>query len=113
VYSVELKAAVEAGYDEVLFLNERGEVTEGAIHNVFVERDGRLVTPPVECGVLAGVQRRHILATKPNVVEGILLLDDLRLADGVYLCNAVRGTRRAEIDWGPLNDFGESASQRE
>ena len=113
VYSVVLKAAVEAGYDEVLFLNERGEVTEGAIHNVFVERDGRLVTPPVECGVLAGVQRRHILATKPNVVEGILLLDDLRLADGVYLCNAVRGTRRAEIDWGPLNDFGESASQRE
>jgi len=99
VYAAELKAALEAGYDEVLFLNEHGEVTEGAFHTVFAEKDGQLVTPPIECGVLAGVQRRHVLATERNAVEAVMRVEDLRQANGIYLCNAVRGTRRAEIDW--------------
>ena len=43
LYAEALKAAVEAGFDDVLFLNLRGEVTEGAIHNIFVEKDGLLV----------------------------------------------------------------------
>ena len=99
VYAEALQAAVAAGYDDVLFLNERGEVTEGAIHNLFIERSGRLLTPPVGCGVLPGVHRRHILATHPTVEERILTLDDLRHADAVYLSNAVRGLRPAIIDW--------------
>jgi para-aminobenzoate synthetase / 4-amino-4-deoxychorismate lyase len=100
VYDEAFKAAVEAGFDEVLFLNLRGEVTEGAISNVFVEKEGRWLTPPVECGLLAGVYRRHLLETRGNVEERVLRLEDLRGADAVYICNAVRGVRKVEIEWG-------------
>jgi para-aminobenzoate synthetase/4-amino-4-deoxychorismate lyase len=99
VYAETLRAATHAGYDDVLFLNLRGEVTETAIHNVLIEKDGWLFTPPVACGLLPGVQRRHILATRPNAEERVLTLEDLRLADAIYLCNAVRGLRLAVIDW--------------
>jgi para-aminobenzoate synthetase/4-amino-4-deoxychorismate lyase len=97
VYAEALKAATEAGFDDVLFINLRGEVTEGAIHNIFVEKDGHWFTPPIECGLLAGVQRRHILETQPNVEERVLYPQDLRQADAIYLSNAVRGLRQATI----------------
>lgn len=100
VYAEALRTAVEAGFDEALFLNLRGEVTEGAISNVFVEKDGRWLTPPVECGLLAGVYRRHLLETRADAEERVLRLEDLRTADAVYICNAVRGVRKAEVDWG-------------
>jgi para-aminobenzoate synthetase/4-amino-4-deoxychorismate lyase len=99
LYASALHAALAAGYDDVLFLNERGEVTEGAIHNLFIEKAGRLLTPPIACGLLPGVHRRHILATNPTAEERVLTLDDLRHADAIYLSNAVRGLRRAVIDW--------------
>ena len=51
------------GFDEVIFLNERDEVTEGAISNIFIRRAGKLLTPPLSSGVLPGVFRRHILET--------------------------------------------------
>ena len=99
VYAEAFAEAAKAGFDDVLFLNARGEVTEGAISNVFAEKDGRWRTPPPECGLLAGVYRRHVLETRGGVEECVLLLDDLRAADAVYVCNAVRGLRRVEVEW--------------
>jgi para-aminobenzoate synthetase/4-amino-4-deoxychorismate lyase len=115
VYAAAFKAATEAGFGDVLFLNLRGEVTEGAISNIFIEKDGRWFTPPVECGLLAGVFRRHLLELRPGeqplpggeqdqvfaagVQERVLYPGDLRQAGAVYLTNAVRGLRRAIIDW--------------
>jgi para-aminobenzoate synthetase/4-amino-4-deoxychorismate lyase len=99
LYAEALKAATQAGFDEALFLNLRGEVTEGAISNIFVEKNGRWFTPPIQCGLLAGVQRRHILETQPNIEEKVLYPQDLRQADAIYLSNAVRGLRRVIIDW--------------
>ena len=99
LYSLAHKEAAQAGYDDVLFLNQRGEVTEGAISNIFIEKDGRLFTPPVECGLLAGVYRRHLLETRQDAEERVLTLDDLRRAETIYLTNAVRGLRKVEIDW--------------
>jgi para-aminobenzoate synthetase/4-amino-4-deoxychorismate lyase len=99
VYAQAFESATQAGFDDVLFLNQRGEVTEGAISNIFVEKDGRWFTPPVECGLLAGVYRRHLLETHPGVEERVLHLEDLRQADAIYLANAVRGLRRVVIDW--------------
>ena len=87
------------GYADVLFLNQQGEVTEGAISNVFIEMDGKWLTPPVGCGLLAGVYRRHLLETLANVEERVLYPEDLRRADAVYVSNAVRGLRKAEIEW--------------
>ncbi len=99
LYTLAYVQAVDAGFDDVLFLNQSGEVTEGAISNIFVEKDGRWLTPPVDCGLLAGVYRRHLLETRADVEERVLSLDDLRGADAIYLCNAVRGLRRVTIDW--------------
>ncbi len=82
----------------MLFVNTRGEVTEGAINNVFIEKQGRWITPPVGCGLLAGVYRRHLLETRSDVEEGIIRLHDLRTADAIYLTNAVRGVRRVILE---------------
>jgi para-aminobenzoate synthetase/4-amino-4-deoxychorismate lyase len=99
LYAQAFAQAAAAGFDDVLFLNLRGEVTEGAISNIFVEKDGRWATPPVECGLLAGVYRRQLLQTRPEMEERTLHFNDLRHADGVYIANAVRGLRRATIVW--------------
>lgn len=99
LYAQAFKAAVDAGFDDVLFTNERGELTEGAISNVFIKKDGKWLTPPVESGLLPGVYRRHLLETRANAEERVLYPEDLRRADAVYLCNALRGLREVEIDW--------------
>jgi para-aminobenzoate synthetase/4-amino-4-deoxychorismate lyase len=96
IYSREFEQATRDGFDDALFLNLRGEVTEGAISNVFVEKNGRWCTPPVECGLLPGVYRRHLLETRPEIEERVLFMGDLRTADAIYLTNAVRGLRRVE-----------------
>lgn len=97
LYAQAFARATEQGYDDVLFMNERGEITEGAISNIFIEKDGRMFTPPIWSGVLPGVYRRHLLETRPNAEERVLLLDDLHNADAVYICNAVRGLRKVHI----------------
>ena len=99
LYIEALKEAQGAGLDDVLFFNLRNELTESAIHNVFIQKAGRLLTPPVACGLLPGVHRRHILASDPSAAEQILTLEDLRQADRIYLSNAVRGLRPAVIEW--------------
>ncbi len=83
--------AAERGLDDVIFLNERGELTEGAISNLFVERDGWLLTPPLSAGVLPGVFRRQVLESRSEAREETLTPDDLQRAERIYLCNALRG----------------------
>ena len=83
------------GADEVIYLNERGELTEGSRTNIFVERGGRLVTPPLESGLLPGVLRAELIASG-KAEEAVLTLADLDAADAVYLGNSVRGLVRAE-----------------
>ena len=75
---------------DLIFLNTRGEVCEGARSSVFVERDGRLLTPPLACGLLPGVMRRYLLESG-RAVECVLHRDDLLGAAPVYLANALRG----------------------
>ena len=80
------------GCDEVVFLNERGEVTEGSRTNLFVERRGVLLTPPVRCGLLAGTLRQDIIEESSlTVEERVLTLADLEAAERIYLGNSVRG----------------------
>ena len=92
-YDDELEAQRGAtGCDEVLFLNDRGELTEGSRTNLFVERGGRLLTPPVSCGLLNGTLRQELLDTRPGeVVEAVLRPEDLASAERIYLGNSVRG----------------------
>ena len=87
-------SARAGGFDEVLFLNERGELTEGAISNLFVEQDGKLLTPPLTSGVLPGILRRHLLETRSDTHERVLTLADLQPPNTLWLCSSLRGLRR-------------------
>jgi para-aminobenzoate synthetase/4-amino-4-deoxychorismate lyase len=83
---------------DLVFLNEKQEVTEGARSNLFAVIDGIWITPPVDCGLLAGVQREQILRDhRRTVVERALYADDLRRADQLYMSNAVRGLIQVEL----------------
>jgi para-aminobenzoate synthetase/4-amino-4-deoxychorismate lyase len=83
---------------DLVFLNERQEVTEGARSNLFAVIDGIWMTPPVDCGLLAGVQREQVLRDQTRtVIERALYADDLRRADQLYMSNAVRGLIQVEL----------------
>lgn len=82
---------------DVLLFNERGEMTESCIANVVVEIDGRKVTPPAACGLLAGTFRDELLA-QGEIEEGILTAADLRRADKIWLINSVRKWRQAVLE---------------
>ncbi|OKY75547.1 MAG: aminodeoxychorismate synthase, component I [Desulfobulbaceae bacterium DB1] len=98
LYDRERHKATAEGYYEVLFCNEKGEVTEGAITSVFVRQGDIFFTPPVACGLLPGVYRNHFLTkTGFTVIEKILFPEDLARADAVYVANSVRGMVRVRI----------------
>jgi branched-subunit amino acid aminotransferase/4-amino-4-deoxychorismate lyase len=82
------RLAAIAGCDETIFLNERGELTEGSRTSIFVSRGDVLVTPPLDAGVLDGVLRRELIETG-KCREGVLTVDDLR--GEVFLGNSLRG----------------------
>jgi branched-subunit amino acid aminotransferase/4-amino-4-deoxychorismate lyase len=78
------------GADEVIFLNECGEITEGSRTNIFVQMDGQLFTPPLSCGLLNGCLRAEMLAEN-KCEERVLMPDDLARAEKIYLGNSLRG----------------------
>jgi para-aminobenzoate synthetase/4-amino-4-deoxychorismate lyase len=84
----------ETGCDEVVFLNERGEVAEGSRTNIFARLEGRLLTPPLDAGVLPGCLRAELLEAG-ECVEARLMPEDLARAQEVYLGNSLRGLMRA------------------
>jgi len=83
------------GADEVVFLNDAGELTEGSISNLFVERDGLLLTPPVACGLLDGTLRRELIDSG-RATEVPLTPADLDTAHQIFLGNSVRGLMPAK-----------------
>ena len=99
-------------FDEVFF-NEQGELTEGARSNIILEIDGKLYTPPVECGLLNGVLRQKTInsgfkypSPQPSPARGEgalpvigrkLYLEDLKKADKIYCLNSVRGIVEVEL----------------
>lgn len=90
-----LSAHAAHGVDEVVFLNERGELTEGSITSLFIERNGRLLTPALSSGLLPGTLRAELIASG-RAAEQVLVLDDLESAEAIWLGNSVRGLMRAQ-----------------
>ena len=82
--------------DEVLFLNERGEITEGSYHTLLIRQGGHLLTPTLNSGLLPGVLREELLACG-TISEAVLYPGDLQRAEELWLINSVRGWRRAVI----------------
>jgi chorismate binding enzyme/Amino-transferase class IV len=83
--------------DAVILWNDAGEITEATEANIVVEIEGRRVTPPVDCGLLPGVMRQHLLASGA-IDERRVAVDDLRGARAIWLINSVRGWMPAELD---------------
>jgi len=78
------------GAPDVILCNEVGEVTETTIGNLVLDLDGRMVTPPVSSGLLAGTFRAQLLADG-TVTEQVVVRVDLGRADAVWMVNSVRG----------------------
>jgi para-aminobenzoate synthetase/4-amino-4-deoxychorismate lyase len=106
LYEAEHARAAELGADEVLFVNERGELTEGTRTNLFIRRGGTLLTPPVESGLLPGTLRADLLA-RGEARETVLTPDDLEGAEAVYLGNSVRGLVPAAALYMPASGAAE------
>ena len=90
-------AAEEAkreGYDEVVLLNERGEVTECTAANIFAVRNDKVITPPLSSGCLEGVTRGVLMEIAAEagttVVEQAMRPEDLYAADDVFITSTNR-----------------------
>ena len=89
-----LQEAQKAGFDEVVLLNERGEVAECTAANIFIVRGGRVVTPPLNSGCLEGVTRAVLLEIAPAagfpVDEKTITPEDLYGAEEVFISSTNR-----------------------
>jgi branched-chain amino acid aminotransferase len=90
-----LQGAQQRGFDEVIMLNERGEVAECTAANIFCVREGRVLTPPLASGCLEGVTRGVLLdiiapAEGVKCAETPLRLEDLHYADEVFITSTNR-----------------------
>jgi len=84
------------GMAEVLLYNRKQEITESTIANLVVDIQGTLFTPPVECGLLAGTGRAHLLA-EGTIRERKISIDDVLTATRLFLVNSVRGMHPVSI----------------
>ncbi|HKV61250.1 MAG TPA: aminotransferase class IV [Candidatus Acidoferrum sp.] len=86
--------AVKDGFDEVVMLNERGEVAECTSANIFAVKDGKILTPPLNSGCLEGVTRGILMEIAPeagvSVVEQALRQEDLYTAEEVFISSTNR-----------------------
>lgn len=90
------RLARHPGVDDVVLVNERGEITETTIANLLVRIEGRWFTPPLNSGCLPGVYRSKLLAAG-EVVERVLTPDDLANAEEIAVVNSVRLWRAARL----------------
>jgi len=102
--------AVLNGYDEAIVLNQDGHVSEGSAENLFLVRDGRLVTPPVTENILEGITRATViqLACEElglDTVERPVDRTELYVADELFLCGTgVQVAAIASVDRRPVGD---------
>ncbi|BAN22161.1 para-aminobenzoate synthase subunit I [Caballeronia insecticola] len=89
-------AAEAEGAFDMLFVNERGELTEGGRSSVFVQLDGQWFTPPIDAGVLPGVMRA-VLIEELGAAERTLTPEDLSRAEALLISNALRGAIEARL----------------
>ncbi|QNM06207.1 aminotransferase class IV [Qiania dongpingensis] len=85
----EKRKARKRGIDEPIFLNEHGEICEGAVSNLFfVEEGGRVVTPKLSCGLLRGVVRQ-VLLERGMAEEAVIYPKDIKHYKEVFLTNSL------------------------
>ncbi len=78
-------------YYDVIFFNEKDELAEGAISNIFIKKGGLWYTPNLSSGILPGIYREYFISQNKNVTEKIISRTDLNEAEEIMLTNSVRG----------------------
>ena len=84
--------------DDVILVNQRGEVTETTRANVAVCLDGQWSTPPLDCGLLPGIERGRLIASG-QLVERVIAVEDLSHAEGLATLSSLRGWRPATVSF--------------
>lgn len=97
IYDKEYTKYSKKGFYDVVFFNEKGELTEAHSSNIFVKKRGLYYTPPVSCGLLNGTYREFLMSKGGKYREKLLHKYDLLNADGIFLCNSVRGMIRVTL----------------
>lgn len=111
--------AVRAGFDEALVLDQNGHISEGSAMNIFMVRNGMLITPPVTDNILEGITRRSVMELARNelgleVVERSIDRTEVFIADELFLTGtAAQITAVTKVDHRPVGkgEMGPITSQ--
>lgn len=87
---LEKRRAARDGLDEVIFLNMKGEISEGTATNIFFVRKGEVYTPKQSCGLLPGIMRRYVIETVPTK-ETVILPEYLSEFEECFVTNSLLG----------------------
>lgn len=90
--------AKESGLDDLIVLNERGELVESISSNLFLIKNEKLYTPPLSSGALSGVLRRVIMDQFDVDDSKALTMDDVKEADELFTTNSIAGIRPRYLD---------------
>lgn len=91
-FDTEKQNAAEKGFDEVIFTNQKGHITEGAVSNIFCIKKGKILTPAVTSGLLDGILRRFLISIhNGSIEETTLTKEDLFEAEEIFLTNSLMG----------------------
>ena len=98
-----LAAMIGSGYakenklDDCLLLNQFGRIADSTISSVFIVKNNTIITPAITEGSINGVMRRHLLESLGSsdfkIQQSGLTIEDLEMADEIFLTNAIRGIR--------------------
>jgi len=94
LYKKELEKAKKEGFFDVIFTNKYGEITEGAITNIYIEKNKKIYTPKIKSGLLNGIIRKKLLL-KGKITEKVITFKDLKTADNIYISNSIIGLKKA------------------
>jgi branched-chain amino acid aminotransferase len=107
--------ALNAGYDEAIMLNNKGQVAEGSAENIFVVKNGKITTPPLDADILNGITRdaaiKLLKSNKTKVIEKNLKIKDLLKADEIFMTGtaaevkSVTRVNRTKIGNGKIGGF--------
>ena len=101
--------ALEDGYDEAIMLNSSGKVAEGSAENIFILKDGQIITPPLTSGILEGITRDSVIQIIEEnggyVVETDIDREDLYTADEVFMVGTAAEVKSvSQIDRVKISD---------
>jgi len=92
---IERNKIIDKGYNEALFLNTDGYLSEGAVSNIFFIKNGIIFTPKIKCGILPGIVRKFVVENSFSIgfeiQEGEYTYGELMEAEGVFITNSVMG----------------------